>query len=161
MEGTPEAIETLVASAGIAHYSQFLFYADLLSAFLQYPSKFRLTLDTARTLANAALMDLAGTVFPFVGTVAATIDTVFSLAEPRINRKIEELRQATELYDRVADFGDQLTDLLGYSDFVEERIRFADETLKTTHVSFTTDAAWLSAVLGNAERDEDGSSYRQ
>ena len=39
MEGTPEAIETLVASAGIAHYSQFLSYADLLNAFLQYPEQ--------------------------------------------------------------------------------------------------------------------------
>jgi hypothetical protein len=156
MESTPEAIQTLVAAASIAQYSHFLYYVDLLSAFLQYPPKFRRAMDAAGTLANAAVMDLAGTVFPFAGTVAAAIDTIFDLKEPRINKKIEELRQATDVYNRVVDFGDQLAELLDYADFTEDVIRLADGTLKTTHASFAIHAAWLSAVLENAERDDDG-----
>ena len=158
LEGTPEAIQTLVAVAAIAQYSQFLYYADLLNAFLQYPTKFRRTMDAARTLANAAVMDLAGTVFPFAGTVAAAIDTIFDLKEPRINKKIEELEQATNVINRVANLGDQLTDLLDYTDFANDMICLADGTLKTTHSSFAILAAWLNAVLGNAARDDDGIS---
>jgi hypothetical protein len=156
MESTPEAIRTLVALASIAQSSQFLYYADLLNALLDYDPAYRRALDIAGKLAKAALMDLAGKVFPFTGTIAAAIDTIFDLVEPRIDKKIKELRLATGVYNRVADFGDQLVELLGYADFTEERIRHADQTLKTTHVSFATDTAWLIAVLGNAERDEDG-----
>jgi hypothetical protein len=158
MERTPQAIQTLIAAAAIAQYSHVLYYVDLLNAFLQYPTKFRRAMDAAGTLANAAVMDLAGTVFPFTGTVAAAIDTIFDLKEPRINKKMEELRQATNVYDRIADFGDQLTELLDYTDFTEDVIRLADGTLKTTHASFAIHAGWLSAVLENAERDADGIS---
>ena len=108
MESTPESIRTLVATAVIAQCSQFLYYADLLNALLQYPTKFRRATDAAGTLAKAAVMDLVGTAFPFAGMVAAAVDTIFDLKEPRINKKIEELRQATDVYNRVADFGDQV-----------------------------------------------------
>jgi hypothetical protein len=158
MASTPEAIQTLVGAAAITQYSQFLYYVDLLNAFLQYPTKFRSAMDAAGTLANAAVMDLAGTVFPFAGTVTAAIDTIFDLKEPRINKKIEELRQAADILNRVADFGDQLTELLDYADFTKDVIRLADGTLETTHASFAIHAVWLSTELENAERDDDGIS---
>jgi hypothetical protein len=156
MESTPDAIQTLIAAAAIAQYSHFLDYADLLNAFLQYPTKFRRAMDATRALANAALMDLAGRVFPFTGTVAAAIDIIFDVREPMINQKIEELRQAADVVSRVANFGDQLADLLDYTHFTEDVIGLADGTLKSTHASFAIQTAWLSAVLGNAERGEDG-----
>jgi hypothetical protein len=152
MESAPEDIGVLVDSAAIANFSQFFYYADLLNALLQYPTKYRRVLDVAGDLAKAAVMDLAGTAVPFLGTITTAIDTVFDLMEPRIEKKIEELRRATTDFNRVADFGDQLTELLGYADFTQEVIRNASRTLKTNRASFTTDAAWLSAVLGNAER---------
>jgi hypothetical protein len=152
METAPEAIEVLAALAAIANFSQILYYADLLNALLQYPTKYRRTLDVARDLAKAAAMDLAGKAIPFLGTITTVIDTVFDLMEPRIEKKIEEFRQATVLYDRVCDFDDQLIELLGYADFAEEVMHRAERTLKATRASFTNDADWLSAVLANAER---------
>jgi hypothetical protein len=152
MESAPAAAQVLVALAAIANYSQYLYYVDLLNALLQYPTKYRRTLDLAGVLAKAAVMDLAGTAIPFLGTLTTVIDTIFDLAEPRIDKKVEELRKATEDYDRVCDFDDQLIELLKYADFAEENMGFADRTLKATHVSFAREAAWLSAVLGNAER---------
>jgi hypothetical protein len=152
MERTPETTELLVASTEIAHFSQFFYYADLLNAFLQFPPAYRRMLDEAGGLLKSIAIDLAGTVVPFFGTITAVVDTVFNLMEPRITKKMEELRQATVLFDRLCDFDDQLTELLGYENFTEEIIGLAGQTLKTTRASFTTDAAWLSAVLGNAER---------
>lgn len=152
MESTPAAIRTLVAAASIAQSSQFLYYADLLNALLQYPTKFRQAMDAAGTLANAAVMDLAGTAFPFLGTVAAAVDIIFDLKKPQINKKIEELSKATDDVNRIANFGDQLAELLDYADFAGNVMRLADGTMKSTHASFEIQTSWLSAVLGNAKR---------
>jgi hypothetical protein len=152
MESEPDNVELLVAAVAIAHYSQLFYYVDLLNTFLQYPTEYRRALDVASNLAQAVVMDLAGTAIPFLGTITTIINTVFDLAEPRIKKKIEELRQAAEVFDRVCDFGDQLTELSGYQDFTKENMRHADQIFKITHASFATNADWLSAVLGNAAR---------
>jgi hypothetical protein len=152
MERTPDAVETLVSLAAIAQFAASFYYVDLLRVLLQYPTAYRRMLDTSGALAKAAVMDLAGTVIPFLGTITTAIDTVFDLIEPRIEKKIAEFRQATVIYDRLCDFDDQLTELLGHQDFAENLIRSAGLTLKTTRASFTADAAWVIAVLGNAEQ---------
>jgi hypothetical protein len=152
MERTPDAVETLVSLAAIAQYAATFYYADLLRALLQYPTAYRRMLDMAGALAKAAAMDLGGTVIPFLGTITTAIDTVFDLIEPRIEKKIAEFQQATVIYDRLCDFDDQLTELLGHQDFADDLIRSAGLTLKTTRTSFTADAAWVIAVLGNAEQ---------
>jgi hypothetical protein len=150
VENTPKTIRLLMDSAAIVNFSQAFNYIDLLNAFLQYPTTYRRTLDVAGNLAKAVALDLAGKAIPFLGTITAMIDTVFDLMEPRFEKKMEELRQATTVFDRVCDFDDQLTELLEYVDFAEEYMRFADQTSKTTRASFTIDSAWFSAVLGNA-----------
>jgi len=149
---TPETIEVLVASAAIANVSQLLYNADLLNVFLQHPAAYRRTLDVAGGLAKAVALDLAGHTVPFLETITTQIDTVFNLMEPRIGNKMEEMRQATEFFDRVCDFDNQLTELLGYQNFVEETIQSADRELKPLRLLFKTNTAWFSAVLSNAER---------
>lgn len=153
VERTPDAVETLVAVAVITQYAPTFYYADLLNVLLQYPTAYRRVLDAAGALAKEAILDLGGTVIPFLGTITTAVDTVFDFIEPRIDKKIAEFQQATVIFDRLCDFDDQLGELLGHQDFAEDIIRSAGLTLQTTRASFTTDAAWLSAVLGNAEQD--------
>jgi hypothetical protein len=143
IEGTPDAVALHIASVQISLFSQTFYYADVLNAFLDYPSVFRRTLDVAGELVKALATDVAGAAIPFLGT----LNTIFELMEPRIERLTEQMRQATKLLDRLFQFDDQLTELLGYASFVEENTRLADRSLGVVRVSFKRDAAWLRAAL--------------
>ena len=147
IEATPDVAALPIAAVHVTLYSVVYCHGDVLSAFLGRPSTARATLEATGTLVKAIATDVAGTMVPFLGTLEA----VFDLMTPRIEREAERMRNVRQHLDLLFQLDDQLTALLGYASFAETVTNSANQSLATGMTSFTRDADWLIGVLQGAE----------
>ena len=137
-----EVTSTCAAAAVIPIFSLAFSHSDLLHAFVGKPPLSRRALHNASVLASAAAADFVGTVIPFFGTII----TVFQLLDPWIEREKQRVVDAIPLVDRLFNFDDGLTTLLGFSALIEGSLHQVAEFLRAYRKSFDEDIRWLTEV---------------
>lgn len=147
VEAAPCSYALYIGSAEISLFALVYFHLDVVSAFLNRPTKLRWGLDAALALSKAVAIDLAGKfVFPFAGTAVAAVE----LLKPRIEGELERMKETAQQMDRLFQLNDRLIELLDYAQSVDATISHAETALAMVRADFDRDIDWLIETLSAA-----------
>lgn len=149
IQAAPDTVSVAVASTAISHFTLVHSHLEVLNALLDRDPLDRRILDGVLTLAKAAALDLGGTVFPFLGTLEA----LFEVATPQIQRDADSMRATSAGVDRLFIFGDQLSLLSQGVALSRANVRLASAVVIETNRGLERESRLLVDVFEGAAKD--------